>query len=218
MTTNVRGAEFVAIFIIYLNRSVIRGNTMIDKDSASLLVVDDEQEVAEAYGLRLRTAGYDVETAYGGEQALETVDDTFDILLLDRRMPMAGDEVLKRLRDRSLDIRVIMVTAVVNPDFDIIDMDFDDYLCKPVEKEDLLAAVEQQLNALSYDDQVDEYFQISSKIGVLEAEKSSEELAESEEYQRLQERAAELQETLETHQEGFNDMVSAFDSIQRGSG
>lgn len=186
-------------------------------DSVSLLVVDDEQEVCDAYALRLEMAGYDVETAYGGEKALGVIDDGVDVMLLDRRMPMSGDEVLEEVRDRGHDVRVIMVTAVVNPDFDIIEMPFDDYLCKPVDKEDLLGAVEQQIDATTYDERVDEYFRISSKIGVLEAEKSAKELDESEEYQRLTARAEELQEKLQDHQEGFDDMVSAFDAIDRGS-
>jgi DNA-binding response OmpR family regulator len=186
-------------------------------DSVTVLVVDDESAVADAYALRLRQK-YDVSTAYGGEEALEVIDADVDVVLLDRRMPMSGDEVLERIRERGLDSRVIMVTAVTDPDFDIIEMPFDDYLCKPVDKEDLFAAIEQQLETATYDDRVDEYFSISSKIGVLEAEKTPEQLAESEEYQRLTERAETLRDELDDQVDAFDDMANAFETIERGSG
>jgi DNA-binding response OmpR family regulator len=190
---------------------------MSTDNSHSILVVDDEPEVADAYALRLQTQGYDVETAYGGEAAIEEVSDEVGVMLLDRRMPMSGDETLQRIREEGYDVRVIMVTAVVNPDFDIIDMPFDDYLCKPVDKDDLINAIEQQLDAVNYDDSMDEYFRISSKIGVLEAEKSPDELEDSEEYQRLKRKAAEMETDLSEQQEGFNDMMTAFNDIERGS-
>lgn len=185
--------------------------------SHSILIVDDEPEVADAYALRLQTQGYDVETAYGGEAAIEEVSNEIGVMLLDRRMPMSGDETLERIREEGYDVRVIMVTAVVNPDFDIIDMPFDDYLCKPVDKDDLMNAIEQQLEAVDYDDNMDEYFRISSKIGVLEAEKSPDELEDSEEYQRLKRKAAEMETDLSEQQEGFSDMMTAFNNIERGS-
>lgn len=190
---------------------------MSTDNSHSILVVDDEPEVADAYALRLQTQGYDVETAYGGEAAIEEVSDEVGVMLLDRRMPMSGDETLQRIREEGYDVRVIMVTAVVNPDFDIIDMPFDDYLCKPVDKDDLINAIEQQLDAVNYDDSMDEYFRISSKIGVLEAEKSPDELEDSKEYQRLKRKAAEMETDLSEQQEGFNDMMTAFNDIERGS-
>jgi DNA-binding response OmpR family regulator len=190
---------------------------MSTDNSHSILVVDDEPEVADAYALRLQTQGYDVETAYGGEAAIEEVSDEVGVMLLDRRMPMSGDETLQRIREEGYDVRVIMVTAVVNPDFDIIDMPFDDYLCKPVDKDDLINAIEQQLDAVNYDDSMDEYFRISSKIGVLEAEKSPDELEDSEEYQRLKRKAAEMETDLSEQQDGFNDMMTAFNDIERGS-
>jgi DNA-binding response OmpR family regulator len=186
-------------------------------DTVTVLVVDDESAVADAYALRLRQE-YEVLTAYGGDEALDVVSDDVDVVLLDRRMPTPGDEVLDRIRERGLDCRVIMVTAVTDPDFDIIEMPFDDYLCKPVDKEDLFAAIEQQLETATYDDRVDEFFSISSKIGVLEAEKTPEQLEASAEYQRLTERAEELRAELDDQIGGFDDMVGAFDTIERGSG
>jgi DNA-binding response OmpR family regulator len=179
-----------------------------------VLIVDDEAEVADVYALRLRTE-YDTETAYGGEEALEAVEESVDVVLLDRRMPqVSGDDVLSTIRERGLDIRVIMNTAV-DPDFDIVDMPFDDYLCKPVQKEDLVAAIEQQLTASRYDDQLTEYLEITSKIALLEAEKTDTELDASEEVTELRERAERLRVDIDDALSEFDGFEAAFNEVSR---
>ncbi|WP_436928444.1 response regulator [Halosimplex halobium] len=179
-----------------------------------VLIVDDEAEVADVYALRLRDE-YDTETAYGGEEALEAVDESVDVVLLDRRMPqVSGDEVLSTIRERGLDTRVVMITAV-DPDFDIVDMPFDDYLCKPVQKDDLVAAIEQQLTASRYDDRLTEYLEVSSKIALLEAEKTEAELDDSDEVGRLRERAESLRDEMDDALAEFDDFQAAFNEISR---
>jgi DNA-binding response OmpR family regulator len=183
--------------------------------SATILVVDDEPEVADAYALRLRMEYDDVRTAYGGQEAIDAVGEDVDLILLDRRMPeVSGDDVLNAVRDRGLDCRVIMVTAVT-PDFDLIEMPFDDYLCKPVDKEDLFDAIEQQLQATEYDDRMSEFFSVTSKISVLEVEKTDAQLQDSEEYQELKRRRDELQAEMDETVENFDDVTDAFQAIGR---
>jgi len=188
----------------------------MDRDTdATVLIVDDEREVVDAYALRLRQRYGDVRTAYGGKEALAAMDDAIDVVLLDRRMPYSGDEVLREIRDRGYDCRVIMVTAV-DPGFGIVDMPFDDYLCKPIDREDLFAAIDQQLEAASFDDPLTEFFSLTAKLAVLEAERSPEQLAESGEYVRMQRRAEELRAELEVTDEHFERMVETFTAIDRG--
>jgi DNA-binding response OmpR family regulator len=165
-----------------------------DESSTDLrvLVVDDEKEVADAYALRLR--GFcETETAYGGEAALAAVEDeTFDVVLLDRHMPgLSGDEVLRELDDRDFPGRVVMVTAV-DPQFDVIEMPFDDYLCKPVDREDVRAAVDQQRRVLAYE-VLGEYFSAESKRAVLESGTAESARASHDGYEALSERAASLE-------------------------
>ena len=188
---------------------------MDQQRDGTVLVVDDEREVTDAYALRLRGRYGDVRTAYGGEEALAAVDEEVDVVLLDRRMPYSGDRVLRELRDRGYDCRVIMVTAV-DPGFGIVDMPFDDYLCKPIDKADLFAAVDQQLEAASYDDPLAEFFALTAKLAVLEAERAPEQLAESGEYRRMQRRAEELRSELAVPDESFEEMVETFTAIDRG--
>lgn len=183
----------------------------------TVLVVDDEPEVTDAYALRLRQEYDDVRTAYGGEEALAVMDEDVDVVLLDRRMPYSGDKVLRELREQGYDCRVIMVTAA-NPDFEIVDMPFDDYLCKPTDKDDLFAAIDQQLRAASFDDPVSEFFSLTAKLAVLEAEQTPEQLEESSEYVRMNRRAAELREGLDVPRESFEEMLETFTAINRGRG
>jgi DNA-binding response OmpR family regulator len=86
-----------------------------------------------------------------------------------------------------------MVTAV-EPDFDILEMGFDDYLVKPVTSDTLRETVEGLLRRGEYDTEVQELFSLTSKKAMLESEKSASDLADNEEYQRLTDRIGELRE------------------------
>ncbi|SDN28235.1 Response regulator receiver domain-containing protein [Halogranum gelatinilyticum] len=164
--------------------------------SPLVLVVEDEPDLADLYATWLSTE-YRVRTAYGGHEALDALDDDVAVVLLDRRMPdLSGDEVLNAVRERGIDCRVAMVTAV-EPDFDIISMGFDDYLVKPVTKDALRETVSTLCTRNTYDTGVQELFALASKKALLESEKGNAELAESEEYIELSDRIAVLREELD---------------------
>jgi len=156
---------------------------MPEDDAAVVLVVDDEEEVAEVFSLWLRDE-YETRVATGGEAALEAIGGV-DLVLLDRRMPdLSGDETLARMRERGYDGPVAMVTAV-DPDFDIVEMAFDDYLVKPISKEELQETVERLLSVQSYDERTQDQFALARKLAALEVEKDESELEASEEYATL---------------------------------
>jgi len=183
--------------------------------SATVLVVDDEKELADAYALRLREE-YEVRTSYGGEDALGTVDEDVDVVLLDRRMPeVSGDEVLEQIRSRGLPCRVIMLTAI-DPEFDIIGMPFDDYLCKPLDDPDLLSAIDQQMRVSAYEN-LSEYFEVAAKRTLLEAQMARSTLEDSEEFAELESRATELREDLAAtlDDDDFERLVETFERIDR---
>lgn len=172
-----------------------------------ILVVDDERDIADLYAMWLE-AEYETTVAYDGTSALDRVDDTTDLVFLDRQMPGAsGDQVLEEIDERGVDCRVVMVTAV-DPDFDIVEMPFDDYLTKPVTREELLATVDEMQNRDSYDDQVQEYFAVVSKKATLESEKNPAELERSEEYTAINERVAQLAEQADEHAAEVSDFES----------
>ena len=170
-----------------------------------MLIVDDEERVADTYRLRLET-DYDVDVALGGREALEILDD-HDVVLLDRRMPdISGDEVLEEIRSRDVDSKVVMVTAV-DPDFDILEMECDDYIVKPVDDGQLRGVVDRVLRIADYSERRQRLGAKKLKRNVLELEMDEDELEESEEYQRLE---AEIDD-LETEVDELEDELGLED-------
>lgn len=169
---------------------------MTEDDKPTVLVVEDERALIELY-VRWLEDDYDVRTAGGGEEALEKMDGEVDVVLLDRLMPgMSGDEVLEEVQDRIPDCKVAMVTAV-EPDFDVIRMGFDDYLTKPVERDELLQTVQRLLGRSEFAGLEQELYALVSKQAALRSTKPEEELEESEEFAELEERIAELRSDLD---------------------
>jgi len=172
-------------------------------DGAEVLVVDDEARLADLFAAWLQT-DWVVETAYDGEEALEKMADSVEVVLLDRRMPgLSGDEVLEQIRDQGYDSRVVMVTAV-DPDFDIIEMGFDDYLVKPVSKDELVDMVDDVADRSDYESDIQEYYALVSKKALLESEKADRELTNNEEYQDLTDRVAELEQRVDETVSGMS--------------
>jgi DNA-binding response OmpR family regulator len=169
-----------------------------------VLVVEDETDLADLYATWLDDE-YRVRTAYGGREALDSLDDEVGVVLLDRRMPdLSGDEVLSAIREREIDCRVAMVTAV-EPDFDIIEMGFDDYLVKPVTRDALTETVSSLLTRSAYDEGVREMFSLASKKAVLESEKGNAELEANEEYAELEDQLGALRSELDETVESVGD-------------
>jgi DNA-binding response OmpR family regulator len=157
----------------------------------------DESGRATVLYARWLSEEYEVRTAQNGEVALEAVDETVDVVLLDRLMPgMSGDEVLDAIEEMGLSPRVAMVTAV-EPDFDIIRMGFDDYLTKPIDREGLMGTVERLLSRDSYADLEREYYALVEKQAALRSAKSAEELERSDEYDELRTRVETLSQELD---------------------
>lgn len=178
---------------------------MADRDEQpTILVAEDESALVELY-IRWLEDEYSVVTAGGGEEALDRFDSDVDVVLLDRLMPgMSGDEVLKEIRSRSPNCKVAMVTAV-EPDFDVISMGFDDYLTKPVEREELQETIGRLLARSEFDEIEQELYALSSKQAALRSSKPKEELEASEEFGTLQQRIVELRNELDTTLPSMSD-------------
>ncbi|MEZ3115111.1 response regulator transcription factor [Halobaculum sp. MBLA0147] len=136
-------------------------------DGPSVLVVEDEVEMAETYAAWLRDE-YDVQTAHDGREALAVASDAVDVVLLDRLMPrLSGDEALDRLRARGYDLRVAMVTAV-EPDATDAELPFDTYLTKPVDETAVRETVATLASLAEYDEAVREAFVAAERRAALE--------------------------------------------------
>ncbi|QLK26924.1 response regulator [Natrinema zhouii] len=168
----------------------------------TILVVDDERELADLYAMWVGE-NYEVVTAYDGHTALERMSDAIDIVLLDRHMPdITGDRVLKEIRATGYDCWVLMVTAV-DPGLDIVELDIDDYLTKPVTRTQLTRIIENLRVQSRYGDGDRRKLEsISNKMETLEDEASIEELTDTEAYRRLE---SDLKEMSDSLVEGLGD-------------
>lgn len=171
------------------------GGTPAEDSEPTVLLVDDEPELLEVYELWLADR-CTVRTADSGRAALEAMDETVDVVFLDRRMPeRSGDEVLRELRGRGHDPPVAMLTAV-DPDADIVELPFDDYLTKPVTQTELGTTIDVLLQRAAYDERSRELFALSSKRAALEASPDIDH-EESDRYHDLTERVERIREELD---------------------
>jgi two-component system, OmpR family, response regulator MprA len=107
-----------------------------------VLVVEDDDEIAQALQRSLRMEGYEVRVAADGEAALEA-SDAFnpDLVVLDLGLPKVdGMDVARALRERG-DVPILILTArdAVDARVEGLDAGADDYLVKPFERQELLA-------------------------------------------------------------------------------
>ena len=102
--------------------------------ATKVLVVDDEKMIVKGIRFSLLQDGYDVDTAYDGEEALQKVNENqYDIILLDVMLPkLSGLDVLAQIREFS-SVPVIMLTAKGEDMDKILGLDYgaDDYITKP---------------------------------------------------------------------------------------
>ncbi len=115
----------------------------------NILYVDDEDILRTLVADQLGAQGYTVETADDGDTALEILaKKTFDIILLDIRMPrVSGMEVLKELRRRKNTTRIIVLTAVddLAVAIEAVKNGATDYLTKPYDLAALVASIQRVL-------------------------------------------------------------------------
>ena len=115
--------------------------------TARILVVDDEEHLADGIRESLQEEGYDTAVAHNGVEGLEkALAEKFDLILLDVMMPrMSGFEVCQKIKSQpsTRDIIVIMVTALNEVgDFErALECGTNDFLAKPVNKLELLTRV-----------------------------------------------------------------------------
>ena len=114
-----------------------------------ILIVDDEPDVIQILSVRLKAAGYEIQTAVNGEDALQKIAQKHpDLVILDAVMPkMDGFAVYKQLRTQkeTAHIPVIVLTArgKMEDTFQILGVN--EFMMKPFDLNKLLAAIERLL-------------------------------------------------------------------------
>ena len=112
----------------------------------NLLLVEDEDRVADFIVRGLSAEGWTVERRADGESALETLRERrFDVVVLDLMLPgISGQDVCRRLRARRDFVPVLMLTALDERDERVagLRLGADDYLGKPFDFDELVARIE----------------------------------------------------------------------------
>ena len=122
-----------------------------------ILIVEDEQHLADGLRFNLEAEGYSVETVDNGESGIDRLrSDKFDLLVLDVMLPgRNGFEIMSELRDTGELIPTLMLTARSRPD-DVLkgfEAGADDYLPKPFELPILIARIRGLIRRQSWNQQ-----------------------------------------------------------------
>jgi DNA-binding response OmpR family regulator len=124
---------------------------VIEKTETSILLVDDQPEILENLSMAVEAAGYQVLTANDGYEALTILQDQpVSLILADIAMPkMNGYQLYERVRENPQWVMIPFLFLTARAlDSDIRygkELGVDDYLTKPIDVEDLLAAVQGKL-------------------------------------------------------------------------
>ncbi len=129
-----------------------RKNQLTSTNRGTILLVDDNHDYNDATRLLLSSEGFQVTSAYDGEEALSILaDKTFDLVLLDYRMPgMDGADVVRKLRKRNEHLQVVLQTGYANekPPRDLLrELDIQGYFEKGDGVDRLLLWVEAGIKA-----------------------------------------------------------------------
>ena len=119
---------------------------MEEEKKTRILVVDDEEDLCEILKFNLEAEGYEIDTAYSGEEALEKDVASFQLLLLDVMMGgMSGFAVARKLKenDATKHIPIIFLTAkgTENDKITGFNLGADDYISKPFSIREVLLRI-----------------------------------------------------------------------------
>ena len=135
-----------------------------------ILVVDDEKPISDIVKFNLNKEGYDVVTAFDGQEALDKVEEEKpDLILLDLMLPkIDGLEVARQVRAKYT-IPIIMVTAKDSELDKVVGLELgaDDYVTKPFSNRELVARVKANLRRQDQLQKVDENTNKNIKVGSL---------------------------------------------------
>ena len=125
--------------------------SFVGEQEIRVLIVDDDTSILKAFRGILERAGYSVETAETGKEALEKLrKEKFNVCLVDVKLPdMDGTELLLKIPKDDETVKII-ITGFSSEEVGKRAADYgaDDYLVKPVKPEDLLATIQERLDQL----------------------------------------------------------------------
>ena len=114
-----------------------------------ILIIEDELDLIKGLKLNLSDEGFDVDWAVNGTEGLrKAIEATPDLIILDIMLPeMDGLEVCRKLRQKNIDIPIIMLTAKGEEIDKVVGLEIgaDDYITKPFSIRELIARIKARL-------------------------------------------------------------------------
>ncbi len=116
-----------------------------------IMIIDDEPDFRYSAGIALRKAGYKISEADNGRNALalilnaQKMDEHFDLLLIDMRMPeMSGMELIEELKKSNISVPIFVISAYVHSALfkELQSKGCSEFLQKPFEPEEMVRRVE----------------------------------------------------------------------------
>lgn len=129
-----------------------------------VLIIEDEVSISDIIKFNLLKEGYDIDTAYNGEEGLnKAIGSNFDLVLLDIMLPqMDGFQVCRKIRETS-NVPIIMLTAKEEEVDKILGLELgaDDYITKPFGMRELIARIKANIRRTEF---VSENNEANSKV------------------------------------------------------
>lgn len=119
-------------------------------DQAKIIIIDDDETIRKSIAGVLKAAGYSVDTAQNGKEAIERANSNFyNLALIDIRLPdMEGIQLLTAMKETTPKMIKIMLTGYPSMQnaIDAVNKGADGYVVKPVKMDDLLRVVKERLS------------------------------------------------------------------------
>ena len=127
--------EFINAFREYEEQEKVQ-----QPSTLNVLIVDDDEFLADTFEMLLEDAGFAVETANSGNEALTKMNMfNFDLAILDYKLPdIPGSNLSKMLKEKDENINVVMLTGHIEALENHTNLDSDEILMKPISPDELL--------------------------------------------------------------------------------
>ncbi len=126
---------------------------------SKILIIEDEKPIADIIEFNLKNEGYEVITAYNGEEGVfKFKEEKPDLIVLDLMLPdKDGLTACKEIREESL-VPILVLTAKDSEVDRVVglEMGADDYVTKPFSNRELIARIKAILRRVSYGEQIDD--------------------------------------------------------------